>query len=164
MKAAPCSCRVRTKRISGVARSTSRIGRFIVPGMPNTWSMPSRLRQSTTACAPVIMDSPDRISNRSAKLGQEEVCLAPAATVYRMRAAEARGRPVARIVVQKPARAPLRPGLAGTLEVLSLQGQREAVAGGQRRASRPDLEVDVDDLAGLQLPRFVVHMPGLELG
>src|SRR5690348_219055 len=55
MKAAPCSWRVRTKRICGVSRSTSRSGRFIVPGMPNTWSTPSRRRQSTTACAPVIM-------------------------------------------------------------------------------------------------------------
>src|SRR6266850_921582 len=55
MNAAPCSWRVRTKRISVVALRTSRIGRFIVPGMPNTWSMPSRRRQSTTACAPVIM-------------------------------------------------------------------------------------------------------------
>src|SRR5258708_12895197 len=55
MNAAPCSWRVRMKRISGVARSTSRIGRFIVPGMPKTWSIFSRRRQSTTACAPVIM-------------------------------------------------------------------------------------------------------------
>src|SRR5258707_14790807 len=55
MNAAPCSWRVRMKRISGVARSTSRIGRFIVPGMPKTWSTFSRRRQSTTACAPVIM-------------------------------------------------------------------------------------------------------------
>src|SRR5688572_9038137 len=55
MNAAPCSCRVRMKRISGVSRSTSRIGRFIVPGMPNTCSTRSRRRQSTTACAPVII-------------------------------------------------------------------------------------------------------------
>src|SRR4051812_24512699 len=55
MKAAPCSWRVRTKRISGVARSTSRIGRFIVPGMPNTCSIPSLRRQSTSACADVVM-------------------------------------------------------------------------------------------------------------
>src|ERR1700704_2232657 len=55
MNAAPCSWRVRMKRISGVERSTSRIGRFIVPGMPNTWSMPSRRRQSTTACAAVVI-------------------------------------------------------------------------------------------------------------
>src|SRR4051812_15327643 len=53
MNAAPCSWRVRTKRISGVARSTSRIGRFIVPGIPKTWSMPSLRRQSTSACADV---------------------------------------------------------------------------------------------------------------
>src|SRR4051812_11383666 len=54
MKAAPCSWRVRTKRISGVARSTSRIGRFIVPGMPKTWSTLSLRRQSTSACADVV--------------------------------------------------------------------------------------------------------------
>src|SRR5262245_23618757 len=155
MKAAPCSCRVRTKRIPGVARSTSRIGRFIVPGMPNTWSTPSRLRQSTTACAPVIIGSPVL-----RKLGQEQVGPAPAATVYGMRAAEARGRPVARVVVQEPARAALRTGLSGTLEVLALKGEREAVARRERSASRPDLEIDLDDLAGLQLLRFVVALPG----
>src|SRR5882672_588693 len=55
MNAAPCSWRVRMKRTSGVVRSTSRIGKFIVPGMPKTWSMPSRRRQSTSACAAVIM-------------------------------------------------------------------------------------------------------------
>src|SRR3954465_12330213 len=54
MNAAPCSWRVRTKRISGVARSTSRMGRFIVPGMPKTWSIPSLRRQSTSACADVV--------------------------------------------------------------------------------------------------------------
>src|SRR5262245_28565983 len=161
MKAAPCSWRVRTKRISGVARSTSRTGRFIVPGMPNTWSTPSRLRQSTIACAPVIMGSPCR---GSGKLGEEEVGLAPAAAVYRMRAAEARARPVARVVVQEPARAPLRPGLAGAFEVLALQRERETVAGGERRASRPDLEVDFGDFSRFQLLRLVVRVPGLEFG
>src|SRR5688500_4523347 len=54
MNAAPCSWRVRMKRISDVSRSTSRIGRFIVPGMPKTCATRSRRRQSTTACAPVI--------------------------------------------------------------------------------------------------------------
>src|SRR5580765_2844159 len=57
MNAAPCSWRVRTNRISGVERSTSRIGRFMVPGMPKTWSIPSRRRQSTMACAAVIMSA-----------------------------------------------------------------------------------------------------------
>src|SRR5882672_496303 len=160
MKAAPCSWRVRTKRISGVARSTSRIGRFIVPGMPNTWSMPSRLRQSTIACAPVIMKSPIR-GSLSGKLGQQEVGLAPPAAVYRMRAAEARGWPVPRVVVQEPARAPLRPGLARPLEVLALERERDAVARRQRRAARPDLDVDLDDLARLELLRLVVRVPGL---
>ena len=52
MKAAPCSCRVKTKRISGVSRSTSISGRFCVPGMPHIWSIPSRRKQSTSARAP----------------------------------------------------------------------------------------------------------------
>src|SRR6478736_3793386 len=146
MNAAPCSWRVRMKRISGVARSASRTGRFIVPGMPNTWSMPSRLRQSTIACAPVIMSAPTW-GSLSWKLGQQEVGLVPAAAVYRMRAAEARRRPVARVVVQEPARAPLRTGLAGALEVLALKREREPVARRERRAARPDLDVDLDDLA-----------------
>src|SRR5262249_52998238 len=81
-----------------------------------------------------------------------------------MRAAEARWRPVARVVVKEPARAPLRPGLARALEVLALQREREAVARRERRASRPDLEVHLDDLSGLQLLRLVVRVPGLVLG
>ncbi len=55
MNAAPCSWRVRMKRICGVSRSASMIARFCVPGMPNTWSTPSRSSASTSARAPVTV-------------------------------------------------------------------------------------------------------------
>src|SRR4249920_2944100 len=80
-----------------------------------------------------------------------------------MRSGEDRGRPVARIVVQEPARALLCAGFAGALEVLSLQREREAIARRQRRARRPDLQVHFDDLSGLELLRLVVRVPGLIL-
>src|SRR5437867_4284682 len=73
-------------------------------------------------------------------------------------------RPVARVVVQEPARAFLHSGLARALEVLSLQGERELVAGRERKARRPDLEVDFVNLAGFQLLRLVVRMPRLPFG
>src|SRR5881628_12611 len=49
-----------------------------------------------------------------------------------MHAGEGLRRTVARVVVQKPARAFLRAGLARALEVLSLQRERESMAGGKR--------------------------------
>src|SRR5437879_13773046 len=81
-----------------------------------------------------------------------------------MRASEHLRRPVAWIVVQEPARAFLHAGLARALEVLSLQGERESVAGRERKARRPDFEVDFVNLAGFQLLRLVVRMPGLPFG
>src|SRR5439155_15377590 len=89
---------------------------------------------------------------------------APGTAVYGMRPAEARRRAVARVVVQEPARAFLYGGLARALEVLSLQGEREAAAGGKREARRPDFEIHFHDLARLQLLRFVVRVPRLPFG
>src|SRR5690349_13801977 len=71
---------------------------------------------------------------------------------------------VARIVVQEPARAPLRTGFPRPLEILSLQGEREPIARRKRGARRPDLEVDFDDLTGLELLRLVVGVPRLPFG
>src|SRR5689334_3530208 len=86
----------------------------------------------------------------------EQVGCPAAAAVYGVRSAEARWRPIARVVVQEPARTFLRAGFSGTLEVLSLQREREPIAYRKRGARRPDLEIDLDDLAGFQLLRFIV--------
>src|SRR5438552_18975458 len=58
--------------------------------------------------------------------GQQQIRSLPAAAVHGVRPGEAPGRPVARIVVQKPARAFLYAGFARALEVFSLQGERKA--------------------------------------
>src|SRR4249920_3453323 len=86
------------------------------------------------------------------------------AAVYGMRAGKARRRPVARIVVEEPARPFLHAGLARALEVLALQRECEPVAGRKREARRPDLEVHFVDFTGFQLLRFVVRVPGLPFG
>ena len=47
MNAAPCSCRVRTKRIFSDRSSDIMKSAFSSPGTPNTYSMPSFSRQRT---------------------------------------------------------------------------------------------------------------------
>src|SRR5438876_9088121 len=81
-----------------------------------------------------------------------------------MRAGEGLRRPVARVVVEEPARALLHACFARALEVLSLQGERETVACGKREARRPDLEIHLDGLAGSQLLRLVVRVIRLPFG
>src|SRR5882672_8044991 len=96
--------------------------------------------------------------------GQQQVRFPAFAGVNAVSPGEALGRPVARIVVEEPARSFLHAALARALEVLSLQGERETVACGKREARRPDFEVDFVNLAGFQLLRLVVRMPGLPFG
>src|SRR5258708_28837957 len=68
-----------------------------------------------------------------------------------MRAGEGRRRAVARIVVEKPARAFLHAGFARAREVFSLQREREAIPGREREARRPDFDVHAVNFTGSQL-------------
>src|SRR5258708_7976579 len=68
-----------------------------------------------------------------------------------MRAGEGRRRPVARIVVEKPARAFLHARFAGAREVFPLQREREAIPGREREARRPDFAVHAVNFTGSQL-------------
>ena len=70
-----------------------------------------------------------------------------------MHAGEGLRRPVARVVVQEPARAFLHADLARALEVLSLQRERESMAGRKREA-----ENALDDLLALSKKRHVMSI------
>src|SRR5690348_14550746 len=79
--------------------------------------------------------------------GQQQIRRVRTAGMNRARAGEAVRRTVDRVVVREPRDAAQRAGGAGALEVLALDGQREARALRQPEPHRPDLEIDLVDLA-----------------
>src|SRR5688572_28312310 len=64
MNAAPCSCRVVTKRI-GLSSSASMMSMFSSPGMPKTYSTPSFSRHLTRSCAAFIAESASRVATHT---------------------------------------------------------------------------------------------------
>src|SRR5262245_21110617 len=96
--------------------------------------------------------------------GQEEIRLVRPAGVTRDGAGEALVRAVDWDVVGEPGDAAQRAGGAGTLEILALDGEREARALGQPQPHWPDLEIDLVDLARRERLPLVVRIAGQVLG
>ena len=78
------------------------------------------------------------------------------ASVKRIRAGKQFWLTIGRVVVSKPSNAPKRAGRSRSLKILPLNCERQARPFGQRETHRPDLEIHLVDLAGVERLSFIM--------
>src|SRR5262245_18648201 len=88
--------------------------------------------------------------------GQQKIGLVPIASVKRIRAGKQFWRTIGRVVVSEPSNAPKWAGRSDPLKILPLNSERQTGSFGQRETHRPDLQINLVDLAWLKGLSFVM--------